>query len=78
MYLVLGGWELFQELLTTLKNIAEKHQVSIANIAICHILDQHSVGGVIVGARLGMAKYLDLSLTMTIGMQLMLYLANIS
>ena len=48
-----GGWELFQELLTTLKRIAEEHGVSIANVAVRYILDRPAVAGVIVGARLG-------------------------
>jgi aryl-alcohol dehydrogenase-like predicted oxidoreductase len=34
-----GGWGLFQELLSTLKRIAEKHNVSIANVATRYILD---------------------------------------
>src|SRR5262249_28031915 len=48
-----GGWSLFQELLTTLKHVADKHQVSIANVAVRSILDRPAVGGVIVGTRLG-------------------------
>ena len=28
-----GGWDLFQELLVTLKSIADKHEVSVANVA---------------------------------------------
>ncbi|MBD2136632.1 aldo/keto reductase [Anabaena sp. FACHB-1237] len=54
-----GGWGLFQELLTTLKNIANKHQVSITNVAVNYILNQPSVGGVIVGTRLGIAEHLQ-------------------
>ena len=53
-----GGWRLFQELLTTLKKIADKHQVSIANIAVRYILEQPTVGGVIIGARLGISEHL--------------------
>ncbi|HLO83867.1 MAG TPA: aldo/keto reductase [Nostocaceae cyanobacterium] len=53
-----GGWRLFQELLATLKKIADKHQVSIANVAVRYILDQPAVGGVIVGARLGIAEHI--------------------
>ncbi|HEY9704335.1 MAG TPA: aldo/keto reductase, partial [Allocoleopsis sp.] len=55
---VWGGWSLFQELLQTLKEIADKHQVSIANVAVKYILDQPQVGGVIVGARLGISEHL--------------------
>ena len=52
-----GGWNLFQELLTTLKQIADKHHVSIANVAVRYILDRPAVGGVIVGTRLGIAEH---------------------
>lgn len=52
-----GGWELFQTLLTTLREIADRHTqntdietVSIANVATRWVLDQPAVGAVIVGA----------------------------
>ena len=54
-----GGWGLFQQLLNTLKTIANKHQVSIANVAVNYVLNQPAVGGVIVGARLGIAEHLS-------------------
>lgn len=54
-----GGWRLFQELLATLKKIADKHGVSIANVAVRYILEKPSVGGVIVGARLGLSEHLE-------------------
>lgn len=54
-----GGWELFQELLSTLKRIAQKHEVSIANVATRYILDKPAVAGVIIGARLGIADHRD-------------------
>ena len=50
-----GGWELLQELLSALKRIADKHRVSIANLAVRYILDRPAVAGVIVGTRLGVA-----------------------
>jgi aryl-alcohol dehydrogenase-like predicted oxidoreductase len=53
-----GGWSLFQQLLTTLQTIAQKHTVSIANVAVRYVLDRPAVGGVIVGARLGIAAHL--------------------
>ncbi|MBD2204929.1 aldo/keto reductase [Calothrix sp. FACHB-1219] len=53
-----GGWQLFQELLSTLKSIADKHGVSISNVAVRYILDKPAVGGVIVGARLGISEHL--------------------
>ena len=52
-----GGWSLFQELLSTLKRIAEKYNVSIANIATRYILDKSAVAGVIIGVRLGIADH---------------------
>ncbi|MGQ9872731.1 aldo/keto reductase [Leptodesmis sp.] len=53
-----GGWNLFQELLQTLHAIAQKHSVSIANVAVRFILDQPAVGGVIVGVRLGVSEHI--------------------
>jgi aryl-alcohol dehydrogenase-like predicted oxidoreductase len=53
-----GGWEVFQELLTVLKPIADKHQASIANVGVRYVLDQPGVAGVIVGARLGIAQHI--------------------
>jgi aryl-alcohol dehydrogenase-like predicted oxidoreductase len=46
-----GGWTLFQELLRTLGAIAQRHGVSIANVASRYVLDQPLVGAIIVGAR---------------------------
>ena len=53
-----GGWALFQELLATLKPIADKHGVSIANIGTRYVLDRPAVAGVIIGARLGIAEHI--------------------
>ena len=53
-----GGWSLFQELLSLLKQIADKYTVSIANVAVRYILEQPTVAGAIVGARLGVAEHL--------------------
>jgi aryl-alcohol dehydrogenase-like predicted oxidoreductase len=52
-----GGWKLFQELLVALKAVADKHRVSIANVACRYILDRPAVAGVIIGARLGIAEH---------------------
>ena len=54
-----AGWGLFQELLATLKGIAVKHGVSIANIAVRYILDRSAVAGVIIGVRLGVTDHLE-------------------
>lgn len=65
-----GGWQLFQELLTALKQIADEHHVSIANVATRYILDRPMVAGVIIGTRLGVSdnradtvRVFDLTLT---------------
>jgi aryl-alcohol dehydrogenase-like predicted oxidoreductase len=52
-----GGWNLFQELLTTLNDIAQKYKVSIANIAARYILEKPIVAGVIIGVRLGISDH---------------------
>jgi aryl-alcohol dehydrogenase-like predicted oxidoreductase len=54
-----GGWALFQELLSTLNRIAQKYNVSIANVATRYILDKAAVGGVIIGARLGISDHIN-------------------
>jgi aryl-alcohol dehydrogenase-like predicted oxidoreductase len=54
-----GGWELFQRLLGTLRAIADKYGVSIANVAVRAILDRPTVAGVIVGVRLGVAEHIE-------------------
>ncbi len=52
-----GGWPLLQQLLGILKNIANKHQVSIANVAIRYVLEQPMVAGAISGVRLGISEH---------------------
>lgn len=54
-----GGWALFQRLLTVLEGIADKHGVSITNVATRAILDRPAVAGVIVGVRLGLSDHLQ-------------------
>ncbi|HEX5457963.1 MAG TPA: aldo/keto reductase [Candidatus Nitrosotalea sp.] len=51
-----GGWNLFQELLSVLNQIAIKHDTSIANVATRYILDKPAVAGVIIGTRLGISE----------------------
>ncbi len=53
-----GGWPLFQELLTALKQVADRHGASIANSGVRYVLDRPSVAGVIIGARLGVAEHI--------------------
>jgi len=47
----LGGWDLFQSLLITLRKIASEHDTDIATIASAAVLARPRVAGVIVGAR---------------------------
>ena len=46
-----GGWEDFQNMLTSLDVVATRHGVGIGAVAIRWVLDQPGVSGVIVGAR---------------------------
>jgi aryl-alcohol dehydrogenase-like predicted oxidoreductase len=52
-----GGWNLFQDLLWTLKRIAQKHNASVANVATNYILAKATVAGVIIGVRLGIVDH---------------------
>jgi aryl-alcohol dehydrogenase-like predicted oxidoreductase/enamine deaminase RidA (YjgF/YER057c/UK114 family) len=54
-----GGWEPYQNLLQSIKVIADKHNASIANIATRYILENEVVAGVIVGARLGESEHIQ-------------------
>jgi aryl-alcohol dehydrogenase-like predicted oxidoreductase len=53
-----GGWSLFQELLSTLKGVAQKNNVTIANVAARYILAKAAVAGVIIGVRLGIVDHI--------------------
>merc|ERR1712187_470868 len=48
-----GGWPLLQELLQTLRVIANKHAVSISAVALRWVIQQEAVGSAIVGMRVG-------------------------
>lgn len=52
-----GGWAPFQELLAALGNIAEKHGVSMSNVASAWVLDHDAVRATIIGVRLGEAEH---------------------
>lgn len=54
-----GGWEPFQKLLDVIAEVAQKHEVSLANVACRYILEQPEVGGIIVGARLGQSEHVQ-------------------
>jgi aryl-alcohol dehydrogenase-like predicted oxidoreductase/enamine deaminase RidA (YjgF/YER057c/UK114 family) len=53
-----GGWDALQRVLAAASTVAEKHHVSIANVACRFILDKPAVAGVIVGARLGQREHI--------------------
>ncbi|KAL2612241.1 hypothetical protein R1flu_023933 [Riccia fluitans] len=53
-----GGWGLFQELLRTCDQIGKKHGVPISTVAVRYVLDQPSVGGSMIGVRLGLSEHL--------------------
>jgi len=50
---VLGGWDVLQAILAALAEVAQKHEVSVANVATRWVLEQPAVRAIIVGARLG-------------------------
>jgi aryl-alcohol dehydrogenase-like predicted oxidoreductase/enamine deaminase RidA (YjgF/YER057c/UK114 family) len=54
-----GGWVSFQTLLGAVKGVADRHGVSMANVASRYILDDPAVGAVIIGARLGLSEYIE-------------------
>jgi aryl-alcohol dehydrogenase-like predicted oxidoreductase/enamine deaminase RidA (YjgF/YER057c/UK114 family) len=49
----IGGWGVLQEILAAAKRVADKHGVSVANVATRWVLEQEAVAAVIIGARLG-------------------------
>ncbi len=53
-----GGWELFQELLNSLQDIAAAKGGSIANVAVNYVLDSPAVAGAILGVRLGASDHM--------------------
>ena len=53
-----GGWDAFQGLLGAVQRVADRHEVSMANVAGRYILDQPAVGGIILGARLGESEHI--------------------
>ncbi|WP_119274735.1 aldo/keto reductase [Taklimakanibacter deserti] len=48
-----GGWDVLQAILTVAAKVAQRHGVSIGNVATRWVLEQKAVAGVIIGARLG-------------------------
>jgi len=60
----IGGWSVFQEILRAVAEVAQRHSVSMANVATRWVLDQPAVGAVIVGARLGEREHRSDNLAM--------------
>ncbi len=56
---VAGGWDVFQTLLRAVREVADKHGVSVANVASRYVLDRPGVAAVIVGARLGVSENIE-------------------
>ena len=56
---ITGGWDKFQKLLEQLNSIAEKKNISIANISSRYILEDPNVASVIIGARLGENNHIE-------------------
>jgi aryl-alcohol dehydrogenase-like predicted oxidoreductase/enamine deaminase RidA (YjgF/YER057c/UK114 family) len=54
-----GGWAPFQALLETVRRVAARRGVSMANVASRAILEAPAVAGVIIGARLGRSEHID-------------------
>jgi aryl-alcohol dehydrogenase-like predicted oxidoreductase len=46
-----GGWELFQELLATLRKVADRHDATLAAVATRYVLQRAGVAAAIVGVR---------------------------
>jgi aryl-alcohol dehydrogenase-like predicted oxidoreductase len=46
-----GGWDFFQALLAALRRVADRHGVTVANVAVRAMLDTPDVAAVILGAR---------------------------
>ncbi len=53
-----GGWEVYQNLLRAMKQVAQKHGVSVANVASRFVLENPHVAAVIIGARLGESEHI--------------------
>lgn len=54
-----GGWAALQRVLRAAKDVAERHDVSLTNVATRFIMEQPGVAAVIVGARLGERAHID-------------------
>jgi aryl-alcohol dehydrogenase-like predicted oxidoreductase/enamine deaminase RidA (YjgF/YER057c/UK114 family) len=53
-----GGWDGLQRVLRSARAAADRHDVTIANVACRYVLEQPGVAAIIVGARLGRSEHL--------------------
>jgi len=53
----IGGWPVLQSILQALRRIADRHGVSISNVATRWVLEHPAVAAVIIGARLGQREH---------------------
>lgn len=58
-----GTWQDFQALLHQLSSMAKTHGISLTNVATRWVLQQPSVGAVIVGTRLGVSDRTEENIT---------------
>lgn len=54
-----GGWGAYQGILAAVASIADKHQVSVSNVASRWVLEHEAVAALIIGARLGESEHRD-------------------
>jgi aryl-alcohol dehydrogenase-like predicted oxidoreductase/enamine deaminase RidA (YjgF/YER057c/UK114 family) len=54
-----GGWSVYQSMLRAMNDVAQKHNVSVSNVATRWVMQQPAVCGVIVGARLTDRQHTD-------------------
>lgn len=54
-----GGWNAFQSVLRTLRDVAARLGVSIANVATRYVLNQPAVAGIVIGARPGKSEHVE-------------------
>lgn len=54
-----GGWDPYQNLLHAVKIVADRHQVSMANVSSRFIFENPAVAAVIIGARLGRSEHIE-------------------
>ena len=54
-----GGWARLQDLLRSVKAVADRLGVSVANVACRYVLEQPGVAGIILGARIGERAYVE-------------------